>query len=49
MVGWGGCKRFLIFFFLVSCLLSLNHVNIMFCNKYTGLNVNETKFNNHRD
>lgn len=50
LVGWAGCKR-LIFFpslFLVSHSFVLNNLNIIFYNKYTGLNVNKTKYN-HTD
>lgn len=44
VVEWRGYNRFLIsFFFLVHCLPFLSHVNIIFYNKYSGLNVSKTK------
>lgn len=48
--GWEGYKRLLLFpsFFLISCLFLLSNLNVIFYNKYTGLNVNKTKYN-HTD
>lgn len=48
-LGGEGARDFYFFFFsFVSCLLLLNNLNIIFYNKYTGLNVNKTKYN-HAD